>query len=74
MPSPSGICFVSLNVSLYLSVNQQIFIEPKAASYKVLGLGQGFMGGGQRAPHLPYSLPTTQTHTHTHTHVLEPLT
>ena len=64
-PSPGGIRFVPVNVSLYLSVSQQIFIEPKAASYKVLGLGQGFVGCGEEqwAPYLPHSLPTTHTHT-----------
>lgn len=38
-PSPSGIRIVPVNVSLYLSVSQQIFIESKAAGYKELGLG-----------------------------------
>lgn len=65
-PSPSGIRFVPVNVSLYLSVSQQIFIESKAASYKILG----FVGGGevQRAPHPAHSLPPTRAHAHTFCH------
>lgn len=70
-----------MNVSLYLSVSQQIFIEPKAASYKVLGLEQGFVGGGegQWVPHLRHGVHThartrTRAHAHTGTHILEPVT
>lgn len=55
-----GIRFVPVNVSLYLSVSQQIFIELKAASYKVPGLEQGFVGGGegQWVPHLRHGVHT----------------
>lgn len=68
-----GIRFVPVNVSLYLSVSQQIFIEPKAASYKVLGLEQGFVGGGegQWLSHLGHGV---HTHLHTRAHIPEPVT
>ena len=62
-PSPSGIRFVPVNVSLYLSVSQQIFIEPKAASYKVLGLGLGLWGVDRGPLNFPAHSPP---HTHTY--------
>lgn len=61
----SGIRFVPVNVSLYLSVSQQIFIEPKAASYKVLGLGRGSWGVGTDNRPLIFTL---HVHTRTHAH------